>query len=88
MTGKTGTFHTRQAVEYGTRVVAGVTPGRGGEAVDDIPVFDTVEEAVRSGKLWLLSGPASIWAEEIPTGLLTAGAQYCPDTGQLREEET
>jgi len=46
LTGKTGTFHTRQAVEYGTNVVAGVTPGRGGEDVDGIPVFDTVEEAV------------------------------------------
>ena len=47
VTGKTGTFHTRQAVEYGTRVVAGVTPGRGGSDVDGIPVFDTVEEAVK-----------------------------------------
>ena len=46
LTGKTGTFHTRQAVEYGTQVVAGVTPGRGGEQVDGIPVFDTVAEAV------------------------------------------
>ena len=50
ITGNTGTFHTRQAVEYGTRVVAGVTPGRGGSSVGfdvvDIPVFDTVEEAV------------------------------------------
>ena len=46
LTGKTGTFHTRQAVEYGTNVVAGVTPGRGGSDVDGIPVFDTVSEAV------------------------------------------
>ena len=46
MTGKAGMFHTRQAVEYGTRVVAGVTPGRGGSEVDGIPIFDTVEEAV------------------------------------------
>ena len=47
ITGNTGAFHTRQAVEYGTRVVAGVTPGRGGTELDGIPVFDTVEEAVR-----------------------------------------
>lgn len=47
ITGKTGTFHTQQAVEYGTRVVSGVTPGRGGSKLDGIPVFDTVEEAVR-----------------------------------------
>ena len=49
MTGRTGAFHSRQAVEYGTRVVAGVTPGKGGSAVEgleNIPVFDTVDEAV------------------------------------------
>jgi len=46
ITGRTGTFHTLQAVEYGTRVVSGVTPGRGGESVEGIPVFDTVAEAV------------------------------------------
>jgi len=47
ITGKEGTFHTQQAVKYGTNVVAGVTPGKGGTAVDGIPVFDTVAEAVR-----------------------------------------
>jgi len=48
ITGNAGMFHTRQAVQYGTMVVAGVTPGRGGSDVDGIPVFDTVEEAVRA----------------------------------------
>ena len=47
LTGREGTFHTRQAVAYGTQVVAGVTPGKGGQEVDGIPVFDTVERAVR-----------------------------------------
>jgi succinyl-CoA synthetase alpha subunit len=50
MTGKTGAFHTRQAIEYGTNVVAGVTPGRGGAKVDGlekIPVFNSCQEAVR-----------------------------------------
>jgi len=47
ITGSEGRFHTRQAVEYGTKVVAGVTPGKGGEKVDGIPVFNTVLEAVR-----------------------------------------
>jgi succinyl-CoA synthetase alpha subunit len=46
MTGQTGLFHTRQALEYGTRVVAGVTPGKGGTSELGIPVFDTVAEAV------------------------------------------
>jgi succinyl-CoA synthetase alpha subunit len=45
ITGKEGTFHTRQSVAYGTRVVAGVTPGKGGTSVDGVPVFDTVAEA-------------------------------------------
>ena len=48
ITGKEGTFHTRQAVSYGTHVVAGVTPGKGGQSVDGIPVFDTVERAVQA----------------------------------------
>jgi len=46
ITGKEGTFHTRQAVEYGTKVVAGVTPGKGGTEVDGIPVFNSVADAV------------------------------------------
>src|SRR5579885_2535281 len=46
ITGREGTFHTRQAVAYGTKVVAGVTPGKGGMRVDGIPVFNTVHEAV------------------------------------------
>jgi len=40
-------FHTRQAVAYGTKMVGGVTPGRGGEQIDGLPVFDTVLEAVQ-----------------------------------------
>jgi succinyl-CoA synthetase alpha subunit len=44
ITGREGTFHTQQAVAYGTRVVAGVTPGKGGSSVDGIPVFNTVRE--------------------------------------------
>jgi len=46
ITGRQGRFHTRQCVLYGTNVVAGVTPGKGGEKIDDIPVFNTVGEAV------------------------------------------
>ena len=45
ITGREGTFHTQQALAYGTKVVAGVTPGKGGSAVDGIPVFNTVRAA-------------------------------------------
>jgi succinyl-CoA synthetase alpha subunit len=47
ITGREGTFHARKCVEYGTKVVAGVTPGKGGSKMDDVPVFDTVADAVR-----------------------------------------
>src|SRR5438874_4011915 len=46
MTGETGTFHTRQALDYGTQMVGGVTPGKGGTSHLGLPVFDTVHEAV------------------------------------------
>jgi succinyl-CoA synthetase alpha subunit len=45
ITGKEGQFHTRQCIEYGTKVVAGVTPGKGGQKMDDVPVFNTVASA-------------------------------------------
>ena len=47
ITGKEGSFHAQQCKAYGTQVVAGVTPGKGGQSVDGIPVFNTVEEAVK-----------------------------------------
>jgi succinyl-CoA synthetase alpha subunit len=49
ITGRDGSFHTRQMLEYGTQVVAGVTPGKGGQSFDErVPVYDTVAEAVRA----------------------------------------
>ena len=45
MTGSTGTFHTQQALDYGTQMVAGVTPGKGGTTHIGLPVYDTVKEA-------------------------------------------
>ena len=46
ITGKEGQFHTRHCVDYGTRVVAGVTPGKAGQKMDEVPVFNTVRSAV------------------------------------------
>jgi succinyl-CoA synthetase alpha subunit len=51
ITGRDGSFHARQMAEYGTKLVAGVTPGKGGQTFDAgngsrIPIFDTVEQAV------------------------------------------
>ncbi|MCT4661206.1 MAG: succinate--CoA ligase subunit alpha [Tissierellales bacterium] len=46
ITGKTAKFHTKQMLEYGTKIVAGVTPGKEGLEVEGVPVFDTVREAV------------------------------------------
>jgi succinyl-CoA synthetase alpha subunit len=46
ITGREGQFHARQCIEYGTKVVAGVTPGKGGQKMDDVPVFNSVAGAV------------------------------------------
>lgn len=50
ITGSEGSFHTRQMVEYGTKVVAGVTPGKGGTKFEGIPIYNTVEETVKNQK--------------------------------------
>lgn len=47
ITGSEGSFHTRQCVEYGSDIAAGVTPGKGGQSMDGIPVFNTVSQAVK-----------------------------------------
>ena len=46
ITGRQGRFHTRLMLEYGTKIVAGVTPGKGGESVEGVPVYDTIAEAL------------------------------------------
>ena len=48
ITGKIGSFHTEEMMAYGTNIVGGVTPGKGGAKVHNVPVFDTIKEAVAS----------------------------------------
>jgi succinyl-CoA synthetase alpha subunit len=48
ITGKEGQFHTQQCIEYGTNVVAGMTPGKGGQEMDGVPVFNTVKDAKKN----------------------------------------
>ena len=50
ITGSQGTFHTQLMLQYGTKIIAGVTPGRGGQEVQGIPVFDTAKEAMERNK--------------------------------------
>src|SRR5690625_3452473 len=47
ITGSTAAFHTKQMLEYGTKIVGGVTPGRAGQEIEGVPVFNTVEDAVK-----------------------------------------
>ncbi|GAB6065129.1 succinate--CoA ligase subunit alpha [Aquifex pyrophilus] len=71
ITGKEGSFHAKQCKEYGTKVVAGVTPGKGGMEVEGIPVFNTVKEAVREtgANCSLIFVPAPFAADAIVEAL-------------------
>jgi succinyl-CoA synthetase alpha subunit len=48
ITGRDGSFHARQMIDYGTKVVGGVTPGKGGQSIHGVPVFDSMKEAVKA----------------------------------------
>ena len=47
-TGKTGSFHAEEMIKYGTKIIGGVTPGKGGQTRLNLPVFNTVKEAVKN----------------------------------------
>ncbi len=66
ITGKEGSFHTKLMLEYGTRIVAGVTPGKGGTNVHGVPVYDTIKEAIKE------SG-------EIDASIVFVPARFAPD---------
>ncbi|MEM4290760.1 MAG: succinate--CoA ligase subunit alpha [Candidatus Caldarchaeum sp.] len=68
VTGRQGLFHTRAMIKYGTKVVAGVTPGKGGQVVEGVPVYDSVEEAVdmhRQINTSLVMVPAAFAADAV-----------------------
>ncbi len=67
ITGRAGEFHTRGCLEYGTNVVGGVTPGKGGQEVAGVPVFDTVEKAVEQtgADTTMIYVPAAFTADAI-----------------------
>ncbi|WP_088005912.1 succinate--CoA ligase subunit alpha [Indiicoccus explosivorum] len=67
ITGSTALFHTKQMLEYGTKIVAGVTPGKGGTEVEGVPVFNTVEDAVKEtgANVSVIYVPAAFAADAI-----------------------
>ncbi|QGR16857.1 succinate--CoA ligase subunit alpha [Sulfurisphaera ohwakuensis] len=65
ITGKEGSFHTKQMLSYGTKIVAGVSPGKGGTTVHGVPVYDTVEDALKE--------------HEIDASIVFVPAKYAPD---------
>jgi succinyl-CoA synthetase alpha subunit len=75
ITGREGMTRTQLMVGYGTNVVAGVTPGRGGQEVEGIPVFDTIEEA------WENRGPIDVSVLFIPAPLVKSAALEAIDAG-------
>lgn len=77
-TGQIGTFHSREMIEYGTRVVGGVTPGKGGSTHLGLPVFDTMKQAVREtgADASIIFVPAPFAADSIMEAA-DAGIRYC-----------
>ena len=78
ITGKMARFHTKDMIEYGTNVVAGVVPGKGGETVEGVPVFDTVKEAVAAtgAEASLVFVPPPFAADSIMEAA-DGGIRYC-----------
>lgn len=78
ITGKMARFHTKDMIEYGTNVVGGVVPGKGGETVEGLPVFDTVKDAVAEtgAEATLVFVPPPFAADSIMEAA-DAGIRYC-----------
>ena len=78
ITGKMARFHTKEMIDYGTNVVGGVVPGKGGETVEGLPVFDTVKDAVAAtgAEASLVFVPPPVAADSIMEAA-DAGIRYC-----------
>jgi len=96
ITGTAGEFHTRGCLEYGTQMVGGVTPGKGGQAVEGLPVFDTCEEAVAEtgATATMIFVPAAFTADAIleaadaGIGVIAAITEGVPVVDMIRVYET
>ena len=78
ITGKMARFHTREMIDYGTRVVAGVVPGKRGDEVEGVPVFDTMKDAVeQSGAQASLVFVPPPFAADAIMEAADAGIRYC-----------
>ncbi len=92
ITGGEGTFHTQQMLEYGTQVVGGVTPGKGGQTAEGLPVFNTVSEAVGAtgAKASVIFVPGAFAADAIieaadaGIGLVVCISEYIPVLQMVR----
>jgi succinyl-CoA synthetase, alpha subunit len=79
ITGREGMFHTGQMLEYGTEIVAGVTPGKGGQNINGVPVYDTVREAVEASAE--RGAPANASVIFVPAAYTAAGAYEAMEAG-------
>ena len=92
ITGTEGTFHTQQMLEYGTTVVGGVTPGKGGQTAEGLPVFNTVSDAVEAtgatASVIFVPGPfaadAIVEAADAGIGLVVCISEYIPIMQMIR----
>ena len=80
ITGKVGLFHSQKCREYGTQMVGGVTPGKGGAEIDGFPVFNTVEEAVRKteANATMIFVPPPFCGDAIPDRAPTLQTSFPP----------